>query len=500
MLAAAATLIALSILLHPNNHDEGQYVAAVALMRTGLPYRDFAYLQTPLQPLVLSPLCALPAGWLLIAMRGVNGVLGMATIRLLFQQLHGRVSWRSAVIAAAALACTGAFLLAASQARNDGLPMLLLTGGQGVLLARIEQRGQILDHGIAGLLFGLAASAKINAALPAAGAGLYVVLQVRRNGVGPLLAFLGGVSAGLLPCALSFAIAPEQFRFDVFEYGFDAPTQWWTSVGEAHILSPLYRVGRLLLMSLPGIIAVGLAARICDRGKSEDRRFLDLLVVGGIVSSYLPEPAYAQYLVPLLPALTARFALAIDDFSGAKRHIATVAVFVAALCGLGTVVGYALRAWDDGPDLLKTVRGAEALSKLAAGRRVATLSPERVAGSNVNLDSRFATGPFLFRTMGRLSADAQRYGGSPNWQRIDQAFERQPPAVIVIGGEARPFRPLFPHGLDTWLQAWALNRGYQRVALPGGDLTAFVERAKVLRTNVGWRTSGATVAGHTAKD
>ena len=40
----------------PIDHDEGQYVGAVAMMRFGLPYRDFAYLQTPLQPLLFAPL------------------------------------------------------------------------------------------------------------------------------------------------------------------------------------------------------------------------------------------------------------------------------------------------------------------------------------------------------------------------------------------------------------------------------------------------------------
>jgi hypothetical protein len=34
----------------PINHDESQYVAAIAMMRDGLPYRDWPYLQTSLSP------------------------------------------------------------------------------------------------------------------------------------------------------------------------------------------------------------------------------------------------------------------------------------------------------------------------------------------------------------------------------------------------------------------------------------------------------------------
>jgi hypothetical protein len=62
MFVLAALLLGISLLTRPINHDEGQYVGAIALMRSGLPYRDFAYLQTPLQPLLLAPLSFLPAG------------------------------------------------------------------------------------------------------------------------------------------------------------------------------------------------------------------------------------------------------------------------------------------------------------------------------------------------------------------------------------------------------------------------------------------------------
>nr|NUR38439.1 hypothetical protein [Sphingomonas sp.] len=52
-------------LIRPVSRDEGQYVAATAFVAAGrLPYRDFAYLQTPLQPFALAPIAWLFPGWL----------------------------------------------------------------------------------------------------------------------------------------------------------------------------------------------------------------------------------------------------------------------------------------------------------------------------------------------------------------------------------------------------------------------------------------------------
>lgn len=126
LLLAAALLIALSVAVRPINHDESQYVAAIALMRSGWPYVDFAYLQTPLQPLLLSPLAAIPAGWLLVATRTANGLFAMASLALILAAVRRRVGTPNALIALAALGCTDAFLLGGSAARNDALPMMLI--------------------------------------------------------------------------------------------------------------------------------------------------------------------------------------------------------------------------------------------------------------------------------------------------------------------------------------------------------------------------------------
>jgi 4-amino-4-deoxy-L-arabinose transferase-like glycosyltransferase len=473
---AAALLIAYSILFRFVDHDEGQYVAAIALMRDGWPYLDFAYLQTPLQPLLLAPLSLVPAGWLLVAARCANGLFAFATLLLLYVTLEKRAGRRSALIAIASLACTESFLLAGALARNDALPMMLLAGAILALLTAIERKDERVALALAGALFGLAASAKISFAVPAAGAGLFLLLRAREFGARGLAAFGIGALAGLAP-SLVFAIAaPEQFRFGVFSYSLEAPRQWWTYIGQADALVPSNRIVELLRLAAQGAILPALAAAALDRRRSDDRLLLDLMILGGVAGAYMPEPPFSQYLVPLLPALFVRFGIALHRPHWKWTGPVLALTAAGSIGGLYDASRFASEGPAQGSDLVRAVRDGRQLSRLADGGRIVTLSPQLVAGADTNLDRRFVTGPFLFRTYGELSARALRHGYSPNWQRLDTALAARPPAVILVGGESRPRPPLFPMGLDAPLVRWARTHGFARVQLSGGNVAFVSER------------------------
>ncbi|WP_199743189.1 hypothetical protein [Sphingomonas ginsenosidivorax] len=72
--ATLAIIFMALALLRPVDHDESQYVAATVLTTHGLlPYRDFAYLQTPLQPFLFAPIAG---PWTWPALRIANALLG----------------------------------------------------------------------------------------------------------------------------------------------------------------------------------------------------------------------------------------------------------------------------------------------------------------------------------------------------------------------------------------------------------------------------------------
>jgi 4-amino-4-deoxy-L-arabinose transferase-like glycosyltransferase len=470
--AAALLLVVIvlgfSVLFRRVDHDESQYVAAIGLMRSGLPYRDFAYFQTPLLPLLLSPLARLPAGCTFVAVRMASGLCGVVTILCLWRTLEHRVSFRSRMIALASLLCTNAFLLASALARNDALAMTLLAAALLPLLRAIEVNSR-LQFALAGLLFGLAISAKISAALPAAGAGLFILKRSPSAGLKTVIAFALGLVAGLMPTLVSAAFAPGAFWFDVFTYNLQAPVQWWSSIGDAGELSPLVRIAKLVAMATLGPVLVALAASAVDRRADEERLILDFMVIGGIFAAFLPVPALTQYLVPLLPPLFARFAFALDNVGGRRRLI------LLSLAGLTSVAGLTSSVIASSAKLeaARNVRVGQNVAALAKGGPVVTLSPQYVAGEGVNLDARFAAGPFLYRIRGKLALKAESLGRAVAVESLSRSLAQHPPAVILVGGERESFPPTYPNGLDQPLVIWSERRGYRREPLSGGFI-AFV--------------------------
>lgn len=472
-LICASFLIGLSILVHRVNHDESQYVAAIALMRTGWPYLDFAYLQTPLQLLLYWPLTFVRAGWLMVAVRLVNGATAIITVAILGAALSGKVSPPSRLIALAALICSEAFLLAGTLARNDALPMALLAGAILALFEALRKDQGTAWFASAGCLLGLAASAKINAAIPAGGAVLFVLLRRRTIKSRSVTAFLGAGLIGLAPCAIFAILAPDQFRFDVFTYSLEAPIQWWTSVGKANWLS--WRgIPMLISLASRGIVLVGLAATAADRRGRDETDLLDFMIAGGIIAAYLTQPPFPQYLVPLLPPLTIRFAMALDQFRGHTAHrLVLAATLISCMLGLSGTIHDLFRIRKHGLELVRAVEIGRKVAIISNSRLITTLSPELIAGADTRVDLRFVAGPFLFRTSGSLAEQALRYGYSPTWQHLDIALDNRPPDLVLVGGEERPQPPLHPHGLDAPLRAWAQSRDYRPVFL-GGGFTLFV--------------------------
>jgi hypothetical protein len=468
---AALTLCLLAIaLVRPLSIDESQYVATAVLTSEGLlPYRDYAYLQTPLQPFAFAPLQWLFAGHVLIAMRFANAMLGAAAIMLVFGAARRMgVKGRAALAATAMLAACEAFTWSAGVARNDMLPAMLMMLGL-FAIAKGETRLRVFG---AGLALGLAAGVKISYALPAAAVFLASVwtrdAAERRNA----LCFAAGVAAGLVPSLILILIAPRQFLAEAVVFPALGPEQYYTEIGKAWRLGP-NRFFRLLIAAAigPALIASLEVARsswaeprlwLGDRS----RRVMLAASLGGLVSAALNRPFQIFYLLPALPPL---FVLAALLFSESKRQPAWLkgvwAVSVGA--GLVPVAAWAVHAVSAGiPPALDAQRRAEALGATLRAQHIsgpiATLAGQYVPDAKADIDRRFAAGPFLYRTRGFISS-----GQAREWRVVtrDQAgsLSDQPPAAIVTGvyPDVQPAQEM-----ELAEQARAL--GYRPVANAGG--------------------------------
>jgi 4-amino-4-deoxy-L-arabinose transferase-like glycosyltransferase len=474
----AATLLLFGAAVRGVDHDESQYVAAVALMRGGgLPFRDFLYLQTPLQPLLLAPL-----GWfgtvpLFGVLRAVNAFAGVVAVVAVAQASREAGGTRATAVAAALLMlASDPLLFASSVSRNDALPMAFEAIGLWLLLRawrRADEGARWCTFG-AGLAFAAAASVKISYAIPAAVAGLGVVVGWRRLGIRAVAAFVGGGLAGILP-SLAFAILyPEAFRFGVFDYSLLAPPEWRELNGQKTIFSPEARLVRFLKFFVlgPGPVALALVAVRRWRAPREAgaAALLDALIVAGIVAAVLPQPTFRQYLVPILPPLFARLGIVRIE---ARSRAWPALLAMGVVLGLFTTAKYAVRASRKGLPPVTVARDAYWIGDRTRGP-VATLSPDRVAGGGAAIDPRFAAGPFVFRTDRLLNPAQEERFHVVTMRRLDTAFTATPPAAIVTGGEAKPSRAA-PQGLDAPLAAWAIAHGYHAERSPSARITLYLK-------------------------
>jgi hypothetical protein len=233
--AAAAIAAAIGLLLlalfHPISHDEDQYLAATALVSRGfLPYRDFAYLQTPLQPFIFAPLAWLFRGWLLVASRVVSALLAFLTITFVYVASRRLgASHKAAVLGALLLCCCYPFLWAAGVARNDMLPAALLAAGL-CIGPTAGGPGRLV---LAGLCFGFAASAKISYVLPAAAIAAALLVPFKREPLARASWLLAGELLGIAPTALFAFVTPQPFFFDVIIFAVRAPLIWYRDIGSS---------------------------------------------------------------------------------------------------------------------------------------------------------------------------------------------------------------------------------------------------------------------------
>ncbi len=422
----------------PIDHDESQYVAAAVLAWGRLPYRDFAYLQTPLQPLMFAPVAALAGLAAYPALRLVNALLGSFTIVAVYAAARaGGAPSRLALAGAGLFATCDIFLFSVSVARNDALPAAMLAGACWLIVRAASGEGSNRAAAFTGLLLAGAAAAKISYALPAAAYGVYALADRRHRpaalalGEAPVVALVGWL----------WALAPGAFWFDVIVFPAQAPIDWYAAGPNAAKLSLSAKLlDTLKFLALgPALLAVwAVMHHNFSQGRPHPRtRALDMLIVAGLVAALLPAPTWRQYLLPMLPALFIR--LSIAWHARPPSRVQRIAAIILASAGLApSVEALALAARNGLPMAVAAHESsaiAAALDAAAITGPVATLSPQFVPGAARAIDPLFATGPFFYRSHDVLGAAQAR-----RWQMIaghPALPVTPPPAALLIGGEDR---------------------------------------------------------------
>ncbi|MBB5713716.1 DUF2029 domain-containing protein [Sphingomonas aerophila] len=462
---AVAVVLVVLAMLRPVDHDESQYVAAASLTARGLlPYRDYAYLQTPLQPFLLAPLVRAAGLWAWPALRIANALFaGVAVIAVAGAAMAAGAPRRVALSTAALFATTDILLFSAGTARNDALPAALLGGALWIAILA-ERRGS--GYGAAawvGLLLAAATATKLSYALPAGAYWLAALADRRRQPVAVMLGALPVVAF----LAWTWWQSPAGFAFDVFRFPMEAPAEYYVATDRAWRLSNWAKViDALKFLALgPALLAALVFVRE-RRWRRPD--MLGWMMLAGLLAALLPSPTWRQYWLPLLPPLFIALALLWTRQPPQRAMRVAMAVFVVA--GLAP----SLAALANGPGLWRAMAESRAVGAaldragIAPDVPVATLSPQLLPAARRAPDPRFATGPFYFRSAGLL--DRAEEGELALVSRA--RMPTYTPAAVLVGGEDR-WTSGDPE-LDQAMQRWALTSGLRRVDVPRSRLRLFI--------------------------
>jgi hypothetical protein len=463
-------LFALLSVLRPVNHDESQYVAAAILARNALPWRDFAYFQTPLQPVLFAPIAVGMGTLAWPALRVLNAILGAVAVLMVGRAARAAGSTPRMGIVAMLFAGTDILLFSAGTARNDALPAAALAGALVLIVHAAQGRGTTRHALLTGFLLALAAGTKISYAIPAAAYFVWALLDRRHR---PAMIALGALPVVVL-IGWMVAQAPEAARFEVLTFPALAPGQMYRDAGRAWKLSlGFMAIDSLKFLALgaalPAIVAVAARWRRDERGLV---RLLDVMILAGLVAALLPEPTWRQYLLPILPPLFVRLALVWERSPPARWERIAFAIFFFA--GLAPSVEAAVLTAQHGAPMANAVtdgaRLSAAMDQQQVTGMVATLAPQYVVAAGRAIDPRFAAGPFYFRSHDLLDPAGERTLNLLSAKNVEGAAL---PDAVLVGGDADAEGG--DAALEARLAAWAAPRAVS-IARLNGKFTLYVLR------------------------
>lgn len=480
------------LMTYPLGHDEQMYLPAGALLGEGDLYLDFGFNNLPNLPLLLHMVFDLAktdhylltgrlvifAGWLMSA----------AAIALLVNRFTGS---RVAAALAALLLMTNPTLLgsAGMLVSNNFLPLpfaLLATAGFIAGVDGPRPRPLLILGG--GICLGIAAGFKANYVFllpPFAIAALTIPQGIDfvgrcRTVVAPLAT---GCIVGGLPVLFYLARGADGFIAHVLRYHRGPHVAYWAanaSLDGPKVVTLLDKIdlavsvwcgGATWLILLAGLWCAWLSVRPRNTREPATKPvwpivFIGMLVVGGMLISFVPTPAFPQYYVAPIAFGILLVALLFGRLP-ARSKTMTAPLLVGA--ALGTILVGSPRLLVHLPDLVRPERwtgnrvhaiGTTVAALTTAqqlGNRIATLAPIYALEGGLTIYPELAGGPFIYRVGDMIPAGDRRYYRLVSPTTLAPVLDAMPPAAILVGMEG---------ALDDPFVAYAKRHGYRRIAEP----------------------------------
>ena len=316
----------------PLNQDEGWYLMAAQRVSEGyLPYRDFAFTQAPLFPLLYQVTTPLVQEMGLLGGRIITllfSVFGMGVLLLTIRKLSTKSTYSvGALILLLLVGLNTTYLQFSTTVKTYALAGFFLSGGIYFLAAGMKNPSRFLFV-LSGMCCGLATGTRISLVVFAVPIFWHVFREHRHLGIQASVCFLAGFSAVCLGLFLPFAIlAPEGLWFGIWEFHAGRLTD-----------SPLLTKGAFVLRWFRSIfpVVIGLLALWPYRSSisSLSKTLLLSSALVTIVHLIAPFP-YDEYQTVLLPVLALVLALEIPkQFPQLQSHSPAPILLLAILFAL----------------------------------------------------------------------------------------------------------------------------------------------------------------------
>jgi hypothetical protein len=463
------------------DYDEEQYVAAGVMARHLMLYRDFIYLQSPADPLLLTALFSVSGGHYLLTARLLSGALAGAIFWLTTALARRYGVGRGSAVALASIALLSPYLdRPIATARNDILPLFLFLAGLLVYIDAGKAERPRRWLAAAGFLVGLAVEAKISYVFAPVALLLHALWQpgTRMSRITPLAA---GVALAALPGLYYLATVPDQAWYDLLQYHTTAPLTWYQRQGEAALLTPEHRLEVLAVLLAWGsngslaLLVAGLAGIRLWQGARDPAPpmpspgLLGLLVAFAALVGFQPSPTWPMYYAPLAPLFAALIAsMFMRIRTNGPPALVPLLLGIAALPSLlplwhaaETLPGLVEpESWPGVQVHRQAIAIRDLLRNASLTCDVATLFPTHVLDANV-VRPEFSSGPFFFRTADLVPAARAALLHGTSAGGLEALFAEDPPAAI-LGGLAYG---QWPVEMDAGLRDYAKRHRYRPVPL-----------------------------------
>ncbi len=462
------------------SHNEHMYIAAGYLIKQGkVLYRDFAFLQMPLLPLLYGTFYKLTGTSLYLLIGKCFSCLfyfASALILVLYSRRISRSGYFSFSIVILFL-LNFTFLGAAQESSNYIAPIFTSFLAYHLFVGSIESTPGFIRLFLSGVFTAITVGLKLYYA-PIVFPFLFTALLFPRSKrfkeriISIFLPLVLGTASGFLPVLYYMASNYSVFIFDNLGYHV-TNTLWRTLSGYTGVmtLSAKMMAAREVFFSCDNLLIISGAILVLSFGMIKRRPesgpgllelvppglFLSvLLAVVSLVTLFQPTPMFIRYFPMPMSFLLLVFisAFPLVHTPNDSFHKIVSLSFALILITYSTPALFPAKGAWKGFTIHTIARNIkQELPKNPSGA-IATLSPLFAVEADLPIYPELATGPFLYR-IGDLLTPEQRklfHGTSPS--TISKLFDSRPPLAIFTG---------FEGDLDTPLIRYAVTHNYRKV-------------------------------------